>query len=235
MKIIKSLSVILPVYNGEPFLEEAVQSILKQSWLPEQIEILIIDDASIDKSLEVAHKLEKLSNMIKVINSEKNQGIARTRNLGIQLSQYEHLAFIDADDTWSFNKLELQQSAIKEYPDLDYILGRQTFHLYKVDKPPPWLNPLWLEESQAGWVLGTTIIEKSTLLKVGLFDEQYLAGIDDTDWFSKAHEKKLTSHMLNDAILQRKIHQSNTTTQNTLPANVELLKLIKLKLDRLNA
>jgi GT2 family glycosyltransferase len=103
-----------------------------------------------------------------------------------------------------------------------------------VDQPPKWLNPIWLIEPQKGWVPGTMIIEKLKFLEVGFFDEQYRYGGDDVDWFVRAHQKQLRYHMLDDVILQRKVHASNTS-RNTLPGNFELLKLVKSKLDRSNA
>ena len=234
MKAIKNLSIILPIYNGEIFLKDAVQSILDQSWLPQDFEILLMDDASNDNSVEVARSLERLSKAIKLIALEKNGGVAYARNKGVQEACYEHLAFLDQDDTWHPRKLELQQWGIKSFMEMDYVLGRQSFSLYQVDQPPKWLNPIWLEEPQKGWVPGTMVIEKLKFLEVGFFDEQYRYGGDDVDWFVRAHQKQLRYHMLDDVILQRKVHASNTS-RNTLPGNFELLKLVKSKLDRSNA
>jgi glycosyltransferase involved in cell wall biosynthesis len=234
MKAIESLSIIVPIYNGELFLRDAVQSILNQSWLPQSFEVLLIDDASNDKSIEVARSLEKLSKDIRLVALENNRGVASARNTGIQLAQYEHLAFLDQDDTWHSSKLELQQSAIKNYRDVDYMLGRQSFSLYQIDQWPQWLNPSWHKAPQKGWVPGTLIIEKLKFLDVGFFDEKYRHGGDDVDWFARAHHKKLRYQMLDDVILHRKVHALNTS-RNTLPSNLELLKLIKSKLDRSNA
>lgn len=234
MRAIESLSIIVPIYNGASFLEDAVQSILNQSWLPQSFEVLLVDDASSDKSIDVARSLQNLSKDIALVTLAKNGGVASARNAGIQLAQYEHLAFLDQDDTWHPRKLELQQSAIKNYKDVDYFLGMQTFSLYQIDQWPQWLNPAWYQEPQKGWVPGTLIIEKFKFLEVGFFDEQYRYGGDDVDWFARAHHKKFRHHMLNDVILQRKVHAYNTS-RNTLPSNLELLKLVKSKLDRSNA
>ena len=83
MKAIESLSIIVPIYNGELFLKDAVQSILNQSWLPQSFEVLLIDDASNDKSIELARSLEQLSKYIRLVALEKNRGVASSRNAGI--------------------------------------------------------------------------------------------------------------------------------------------------------
>lgn len=234
MRPLRSLSVILPVFNGEAFLEEAVESVLNQTWMPKHLEILLLDDGSKDKSVELAHRLQGLSKRVRSVALGVNRGVATARNKGVEMAQYEHIAFLDQDDRWHATKLELQAHILKTQPEVDYVLGRQSFHLYQIKEPPQWFNPLWLEGPQAGWVPGTLVIERSKFFEVGPFDPQYVFGGDDVDWFSRAHELGLVYRMLDEVLLHRKIHQHNTS-QHTLPGNLELLRLVKSKLDRLNA
>lgn len=95
-----TLSVIIPVYNAQKYLEEAVQSILKQPC--QDIEIIIINDGSQDRSGEVAEQLAKNHENIKVIQSS-NHGVSHARNLGIDAACGEYIAFLDADDVWCKN------------------------------------------------------------------------------------------------------------------------------------
>ena len=88
-------SVILPVYNVAPFLEECLQSLINQSY--SNLEILCVNDGSPDNSLEILQKYAALDARIKVFDRE-NQGSGRSRNFGIEQSSGDYLSFIDPDD-----------------------------------------------------------------------------------------------------------------------------------------
>ena len=110
------VSIVMPNYNGAPYLEEAVASVCKQSH--ENWELLIIDDGSTDNSLEIAQKLEKLDPRIHSLQtSEKfkplTKGPGCARNTGIAAAKGQYMAFLDADDLWYSEKLERQIKAIK--------------------------------------------------------------------------------------------------------------------------
>ena len=89
------VSVIIPVYNSERYLEESIESVLKQNL--KDIEIILIDDGSIDKSLDICCRYSKEYNNIKVI-SQKNLGPGVARNKGIKIASGEYITFLDSDD-----------------------------------------------------------------------------------------------------------------------------------------
>lgn len=97
------VSVIVPVYNTESYLEEAVRSIMNQTL--SDIEIIIIDDGSTDNSLSVIKKLADEDNRISVY-SQTNQGLSNTRNFGIEVSGGEFVYFMDSDDILDIKTLE---------------------------------------------------------------------------------------------------------------------------------
>lgn len=99
-------SVILPVYNSERYLRDAVTSVLQQSM--SQLELLAIDDASTDGSLAILQQFAAQDSRVRVIANQENQGVASVRNAGIQLAQGEYVAFLDSDDSWQMNKLQQQ-------------------------------------------------------------------------------------------------------------------------------
>jgi glycosyltransferase involved in cell wall biosynthesis len=100
------VSVIVPVFNNELHLQEAVNSILEQTY--RELEILIIDDCSTDRSREIIEDLTKTDNRIKPIYLSKNSGAAAARNEGIKQSTGRYIAFLDSDDLWLPQKLEKQ-------------------------------------------------------------------------------------------------------------------------------
>ena len=88
------ISIVIPVYNVEKYLERCIQSVLKQSY--HDLELIIIDDGSTDKSGEICDKYQ-YDDRVRVIH-QKNLGVSASRNLGIEISQGDYIWFIDADD-----------------------------------------------------------------------------------------------------------------------------------------
>ena len=99
----KKVTVIMPAYNAERFIGEAISSVIAQTY--ENWELLVIDDCSTDGTFEIAKSFEEKDERIKVFKNEKNLGVARTRNRGIDASEGEYVAFIDSDDAWLSEKL----------------------------------------------------------------------------------------------------------------------------------
>lgn len=111
-----SLAVIIPNYNKEKYLYECVQSILRQTLLPD--EIVIVDDCSSDHSRKVIDELKEKSNLIQAIYLEKNGGVSHARNIGLKNSKSEYVTFLDADDFYyNCGKLENEMNLIKENDD----------------------------------------------------------------------------------------------------------------------
>ena len=104
------VSIIVPVYNAERFLDDTINTVLNQTY--ENWELLLINDCSKDNSKKIASKY--LSDKIKWIDIEKNSGAALTRNKGIELSTGRYICFLDADDLWEKEKLEKQINFMNE-------------------------------------------------------------------------------------------------------------------------
>lgn len=110
------ISVIVPVYNGEKYLERCLESIRKQTY--QELQILVIDDGSTDQTLFISREYEKKDSRIRVIHQE-NQGVSAARNRGIQEAQGEYLLFVDADDFIAENMAYSLYNHIKKAPDID--------------------------------------------------------------------------------------------------------------------
>jgi glycosyltransferase involved in cell wall biosynthesis len=106
-----SVSIITPIYNGERYIGETIESVLKQNY--ENWEILIIDDGSVDHSFEIAKNFEKSDARIHVFHQE-NKGSAAARNYGIRNAKGKIIALLDADDIWEPDFLEKQVKFMKE-------------------------------------------------------------------------------------------------------------------------
>lgn len=89
------ISVIIPVYNVENYLDRCIQSVLSNSY--RAIECICVNDGSNDRSLSILRKYESLDERVKVID-QPNSGVSFARNVGIKYSKVKYLAFVDADD-----------------------------------------------------------------------------------------------------------------------------------------
>lgn len=113
------VTVIMPAYNAERFLEKAVQSVVNQTvtdW-----ELLILEDCAKDGTLALAQALAARDSRITVLPNKENMGVARTRNRGFDLARGKYVALLDSDDVWHPEKLEKQIARLEETgADLSY-------------------------------------------------------------------------------------------------------------------
>ena len=129
----KKVSVIIPVYNSSKYIKECIESVINQTY--KNLEIIIIDDCSNDNSIEIIEKIK--DQRIKIIKQKENQGVALTRNRGIDEASGTYICFLDSDDYWKPKKLEKQIKFIKNkefiYSGYEY-LKKNKFHTAKVPK-----------------------------------------------------------------------------------------------------
>ena len=105
------VSVIIPVYNVEKYLEKCISSVLKQNMV--DLEIIICNDASTDDSAKIIEKYIKIDNRIKLITHKENQGLSISRNDGIEIASGEYIFFLDSDDYIMENVLTILYHKIK--------------------------------------------------------------------------------------------------------------------------
>jgi len=118
-----TVSVVIPTHNSGKFIGDAVQSVLAQTRPCH--EVIVIDDGSTDETQDV---LQRFKGQIKYLYQEK-QGPSAARNAGIKTAQGQYICFLDSDDLWSPNKIELQQSFMEQHSDIDFVFSDQDeFH-----------------------------------------------------------------------------------------------------------
>lgn len=106
------VTVIIPVYNAEKYLERTIKSVLAQTYT--QWELLLVDDCSTDHSKEIMQRYAEEYHNIRCFYCEKNAGPSQARNLGIDNAQGQYIAFVDSDDLWVPEKLEKQIAFLKK-------------------------------------------------------------------------------------------------------------------------
>lgn len=110
------VSVIMPAYNAEKTIKEAVSSVISQT--EKDWELIVVDDGSIDNTAEILTKLSLEDKRIRFLKNDKNRGVCYTRNKAISLAEGEWIAFLDSDDIWFPKKLQKQLELAKKYPDM---------------------------------------------------------------------------------------------------------------------
>jgi glycosyltransferase involved in cell wall biosynthesis len=229
-----SLSVVLPVFNGAKYVSDSIKSILSQQDLPDQWELIVVDDGSLDDSLAICQEWATQHPQIQIYALGRNQGVAVARSTGISLAKYHFLGFVDQDDQWAPNKWLLQYEALhrpsSDGPTPSFVLGHQMFYLETGMSYPNWFKPEWATSPQKGYVFGTMLITREAFLSVG-YSTEWKHGWDDVAWFTQAKALGLTERMSTTVLLHRRIHDRNASSQ-TAQAQPELLRLIRHKLMR---
>lgn len=118
------VSVIMPAYNCEKFIAKAIESVLVQSV---SLELIIINDCSSDGTEEVIRQYSP-DQRIRYIKNEKNMGVAKTRNRGVNLARGEYIAYLDSDDWWEAGKLKKQLALISKKNTVLCSTGRELAH-----------------------------------------------------------------------------------------------------------
>lgn len=199
------VSVVVPVFDGELYVAEAIDSVLAQDYRP--LELIAVDDGSSDSSAEIlAHYPE-----IRVIR-QPNAGCTSARNVGIAATRGEFIAFIDQDDRWLPGKLRTQLAALKA-ASADYALGQITLFVEPGCPMPAWMGTRgWLiGTARIGYMPGTLAVRRALFDKVGVFDERFHIG-SDADWLVRVRDAGVHVAVVPEVILEKRIHRANLSS-----------------------
>ena len=224
MKANPLISVIIPVYNGERYLAEAIESALGQSWRP--IEIIVIDDGSTDRSAAIALGFAPRVKYGFVSHG----GAGSARNRGVALAAGDYLAFLDADDLWTKLKLESQMAVFNSPNPPDLLLGFVE-HFISPDVDSVLANKIRCPtESMPGRVPGTMLTPTPIFRRVGPFCETLTVG-EFVEWYSRAMDLRLKELMVSEVVLRRRLHGTNLGIVNR-DARSDYARVAKAAIDR---
>ena len=187
-----TISIIIPAYNAEQTIIKTIESVQKQTFT--DYEIIVIDDGSTDRTKDVVSKIE--DRRLKILTYQ-NAGAATARNRGIAQATGKYLAFIDADDLWTSDKLELQLEALQKNPTAGVAYSWTTsVFLYKQKEVWYPCNPVLFEGNvYPKMLLGNFIasgsnplIRQEAILSVGGFDSDLLH-CEDWDFYLRLAAK----------------------------------------------
>jgi glycosyltransferase involved in cell wall biosynthesis len=221
------ITVIIAVYNSARYLAEAINSVLRQTYKP--LELVLVDDGSEDGSADVARSFAPSLQYV----YQPHEGMGSARNRGVALAQGVLLAFLDADDLFPSDRLERQMAAFLREPTLEAVFG----HVREFLSPD-------LDEVSAkrlrrhaeripGRLPGAMLIKKDAFHRVGPFNTTLKVGIG-MDWSARASEQRLKSLMLQEIVMERRLHNENNGLRQR-EWHAQYVQVLKAALDRRRA
>jgi glycosyltransferase involved in cell wall biosynthesis len=200
------VSTIIIFLNAESFIEEAVESVLGQTY--RHWELLLVDDGSTDASTEIArHYAVQKPGHVRYLEhpGHKNRGMSASRNLGIRHARGEYVALLDADDVWLPRKLERQVALLESHPQAGMLYGntqywyswtgnpedKQRDHVPKIGIQanalvmPPTLLRLYLEGKASVPCTCSIIVRRRAVERVGGFEESFRGQYEDQAFYAK--------------------------------------------------
>src|SRR5690625_1560547 len=220
------VSCIIPTYRRSDSLKRAINSVLNQTY--KDIEVIVVDDnnPNDEYSLEVQEKIKTIKDTrLKYIQQDKHINGAAARNVGINNAKGEYIAFLDDDDEWLPNKLEIQIASLKKNPEYG---GATCFYtLYNNGKPirkcPPYLSEdLYRKVFDRSVSVYTTtlVLRKEALDKTGYFDENLIRHQDLLLLLDFLEHEKLY-------VVQKNLVQIHTDIGGNRPSANQLVKVKK--------
>lgn len=226
------VSVIVPAYNGERFIAEAIESILAQSYSP--LELIVVDDGSTDGTREVVRTYEAVT-----LLEKENGGPASARNLGLKTARGSIIALHDQDDVMLPRRLEVQAGRIADDPEIDVTICNQEIFVEEGAPMPDWdrqVAPiLFGERDPDETLIGsiTLVASRRVFDAIGDFDEEIFGG-DDLDWMLRASEAEFGIQRVEEILLRRRVHKRNIS-QDAEVCRMALLQAFRKRAQRRRA
>ncbi len=226
-----TVDVIIPTYNGLPWLKSTIESVLEQTH--KNLQLYVIDDGSTDEG-ETEKYVTKLVDRRVHYHRKSNGGQATARNVGIKLSTAPFIAFLDSDDVWYPTKLEKQLALMQKSPSVGLVYG----HHYIIDEDDTIMGNLRLwkrgkifnDLCAGNFIAGSAsmvLIRREVFDEVGLFHEDFLIGEDWEMWLriAKVYEIDFVPEIIA-ALRQRKegMQQNQKKMADGLVYNYDVMR-----------
>jgi glycosyltransferase involved in cell wall biosynthesis len=221
------VTVLLPCYNAELYIEEAVRSIMNQTY--SNLEILIIDDCSTDSSHEIVSRLAIEDERIRIIKNEKNLKLIKTLNKGLDLARGDYIARMDADDVSLPERIEKQINYMLSNPEVDLcgtnytminaegnIIGTSNYPLTNLDIK---LNLLFYNP----FAHPTVLFKRDFVNKIGKYKENFINAEDYELWLRVALNGVMSN--IQDKLLLYRWHGNNISLIGGKKQNLESVSL----------
>lgn len=211
------ISVIMPAYNAENYIAEAIRSILEQTY--ENLELIIVEDCSSDGTLDVIKQF--YDTRITLIENEENHGVAYSTNRAIQSAKGKYLALLDDDDIAIKDRLELQVNYLEEHSEISVLGGRAQYidefgRVFREDGERKH-NPRYIKSmlllNAVGFCNGTVMMRRTFFIENELWYKEHCYGMQDHRFYIEASKYGNIS-TVDQFLLQYRVHDKNETSKN---------------------
>ncbi|MCO6452456.1 MAG: glycosyltransferase family 2 protein [Caldilineales bacterium] len=202
------VSVIIPVFNGQRFLDETIASVLNQVYWP--LEVIVIDDGSTDESAEIVRRHADVR-----YHFQENRGQTAALNTGVKLATAKFLAFLDQDDLWMPAKLATQMKLMQSAASPDFVLCHAIFFQTAGVNPPDWVRSTMFDQPRPSYCLGALLARRPAFEKIGRLTPEHGLAFD-VDFFFRVKDQGYSLQIAPELLLQRRVHDRN------LSANLQL-------------
>lgn len=229
------VSVILSTFNGSAFLKKAIESVLIQSH--KNLELIIVDDGSTDETLEIIKSFSEKDTRVKYISNEKNIGVQKSRNEGLNLAQGEFVAIIDDDDEWiDVYKIEKQINFLISHTGHILVgtgvivVDQNGLEKYRYTLPESDIDIRKKLLFKNCFAHSTILFNKDVAIKIGGYDESsQTKNVEDYDFILRLALHGLVSNIKEFAInyTDRSSNNSSTHREDIFKKNIYLVKKYK--------
>ena len=212
------VSVIVVVSDGERYIRSALHSILEQNYHP--LEIIVIDGQSVDHTASIVQSYKSISYIY-----QAGRGLANARNTGIEAARGDLIAFLDADDIWTGDKLSIQVDHLIQNPYIQYL--NAWVKLFVEPGYSPWsrYTKKFLEQVHIARTPGTLIARRSVFEIAGLFNTDFRIACD-AEWFTRANAFEIPMFIIPHVLLYKRIHHKNLSSNMSMH-KTELMTVIR--------
>lgn len=222
------ISVIVPTYNAERYVREALDSVFAQTY--KHIEVICINDGSKDATADI---LLSYGDQITFIDQQENKGIAASRNAGLRVARGAWVTLMDADDVWESEKLARQYAYVRGHRGTDIVFTYMQCFISPDLSPETRALRYCPKEPLPGILAASSFIRKACFDEIGFFDERWRVG-EFIDWFARAQSAGVQYGVLEDVLLRRRIHDTNTGVEKRAE-RVDYVGIVRDALKRRNA
>lgn len=204
------VSVIVPVFNAERFVAQALASVAAQTYAP--VEVLVVDGGSTDgtEALVQAHAHAVQPNPVRWVR-QAGTGLAAAWNSGLAAATGEWVAFLDSDDLWLPDKLAQQVAYLHAHPAVQFVIGQVRFFLEPGCPPPLTMKPEVFSGDYLARMPGALLARRALFAAVGDFDPSF--GIStDIEWFARVMALGVPNGAVPGVVIRKRVHETNLSS-----------------------
>ena len=229
------ISTIIPVRNGEKYIDEAIQSIANQKFNNE-MEIIVVDDGSTDNTQKIVERIIETRHDTSLLNiryfRKEPAGAIVARNFGFKQAKGDFILFHDADDTLNPDTLQTLYNHFITDSKIQIVLAlRKDFYSPEITEEEKRRIPI-RAEGYSGAIAGCALIRRQVFDAVGLFDENLKMAGDAIEWLMRLEKHEIKTLKINFIAVNRRIHQDNMGRTATVEQHLDYAAILRQRLKK---